>query len=63
MSIHWWPREELEENRETVRRINLRLGYRIQISVGQRDGTPRLALPLQEPDGLGRYRLGQITLR
>lgn len=166
MSIHWWPREELEENRETVRRINLRLGYRIQlkeirwpsearrgepflvetawanagvapcytdgfwaltlkdekggivsvhvdeafnikelkvapagqapvekrqsrftvalrhvepagthappakpgvydlfVSIGQRDGTPRFALPLSEPDGLGRYRLGQIALQ
>ena len=25
-SIHWWPREFLQENRELVRRINLRLG-------------------------------------
>jgi hypothetical protein len=31
MSIHWWPREELNENRETVARINRRLGYRIQL--------------------------------
>lgn len=31
MSIHWWPREELEDNRETIRRINLRLGYRLQL--------------------------------
>jgi len=30
-SIHWWPREFLEENRDLVRRINLRLGYRIQL--------------------------------
>lgn len=30
-SIHWWPREFLEENRELVRRINLRLGYRLQL--------------------------------
>ncbi len=28
-SIHWWPREFLEANRELVRRINLRLGYRL----------------------------------
>jgi hypothetical protein len=165
MSIHWWPREELQENRDTVRRINLRLGYRIQlrelqwpakvplgqpfvvesswanagvapcygggfwaltlkddkggivstlvdesfdlkdlavgpanqapvqkrpsrltvayrhveplgthappvkpgtysvfVSVGQRDGTPRLALPLPESDGQGRYKIGQIEL-
>ncbi len=31
MSIHWWPRELLAENRETVARINQRLGYRIQL--------------------------------
>lgn len=30
-SIHWWPREFLRENRELVRRINLRLGYRLQL--------------------------------
>lgn len=31
MSIHWWPREELKDNRETVARINRRIGYRIQL--------------------------------
>ena len=31
MSIHWWPREELSENRETVAKINRRLGYRLQL--------------------------------
>lgn len=31
MSIHWWPREELDENRETIERINRRIGYRIQL--------------------------------
>jgi hypothetical protein len=31
LSIHWWPREELNENRETIDRINRRLGYRIQL--------------------------------
>ncbi len=30
-SIHWWPREFLDANRELVRRINLRLGYRLQL--------------------------------
>ncbi|MEK7675329.1 MAG: DUF4832 domain-containing protein [Verrucomicrobiota bacterium] len=30
MSIHWWPREELNENREAIARINRRLGYRLQ---------------------------------
>ena len=31
MSIHWWPREELNENREAIEKINRRLGYRIQL--------------------------------
>jgi hypothetical protein len=31
MSIHWWPREELNENRPTVERINRRIGYRFQL--------------------------------
>ena len=30
-SIHWWPREFLEENRDLIRQINLRLGYRLQL--------------------------------
>lgn len=44
-SIHWWPREFLEENRDLINRINLRLGYRLrpaevswqkQVKVGDR---------------------------
>ena len=31
MSIHWWPREELNENRDAIKHINHRLGYRIQL--------------------------------
>lgn len=31
LSIHWWPRELLAENRATIERINRRLGYRIQL--------------------------------
>ena len=157
MSIHWWPRVELEENRALIGRINLRMGYRLQlrqmswprevvigkpfkvrsvwanagvapcypggfaaltlkddqggivsvladetfnvrdlvpgeagaapehtnecrfvigqfapvtmpgeyalfVSVGQRDGTPRIALPLAQDDGQRRYRLGKIKL-
>lgn len=31
MSIHTWPRLELEENRDIIDRINLRMGYRIQL--------------------------------
>jgi len=30
-SIHWWPHEFLEKNRDLVRRINQRLGYRLQL--------------------------------
>jgi hypothetical protein len=30
-SIHWWPREFLEEQRDLIDRINRRLGYRLQI--------------------------------
>lgn len=158
LSIHWWPRELLAENRSLVDRINQRLGYRLQLrevswpreviigepfavrslwanagvapcypggfmaltlkdaqegivavlvdegfdvrqlqpgpaediptrerkaeftagliapatlpgeyalylSVGQRDGTPRLALPLAADDGQCRYKLGQMLLR
>ena len=157
MSIHWWPRIELEENRAVIERINRRLGYRLQcreiswpaavtigkpftvesewanagvapcypggsmaltlkdergglvavlvdeswnvrelsvgppdkppvqkrcseftagliapvtkpgtyavfLSVGQRDGTPRISLPLDQDDGQHRYRLGSIRL-
>lgn len=27
MSIHWWPRILLEENRDAIDRINRRIGY------------------------------------
>lgn len=30
-SVHWWPQEFLDENRELIGRINLRLGYRLQL--------------------------------
>ncbi len=158
MSIHWWPRVELEENRALIDRINLRLGYRLQlresrwpksvevgkpfdvsmswanagvapcypggfgaltlkddkggivavlvdedldmrtlpvaepgkaevvahtlrasvgevapsvkpgeydvfVSVGRRDGTPAIALPLTDEDGQRRYRIGRIAVR
>ena len=32
MSIHWWPRIELQENRDIIERINRRLGYRIRLN-------------------------------
>ena len=31
LSIHWWPREELEANRDIIERINRRIGYRINL--------------------------------
>ena len=37
--------------------------YDVFVSVGQRDGTPRLALPLPDSDGLGHYKVGQIVLK
>lgn len=30
-SIHWWPREFLNEQRDLIDRINRRLGYRVQL--------------------------------
>jgi hypothetical protein len=36
--------------------------YEVFISVGSRDGTPQIALPLAEGDGQRRYRLGQLTV-
>ena len=32
------------------------------ISIGNQDGTPRIALPLEGDDGQRRYRLGTITV-
>jgi hypothetical protein len=37
--------------------------YALYVSVGQRDGTPRIALPLAGDDGQRRYKLGQMVLR
>jgi len=31
MSIHWWPRILLNENRDVIDKINLRMGYRLQL--------------------------------
>lgn len=36
--------------------------YDLFISVGARDGTPQIALPLTDDDGQRRYRLGTVTL-
>ena len=37
--------------------------YDLYISVGTRDGTPTIALPLKDDDGQRRYRLGSITVK
>ena len=158
MSIHWWPRELLEAERDTIDRINRRMGYRLMpkrinwpdevnigehfkvywswfnkgvapcypggfpaltlkddkggiisvlvdesfdfqgletgapddaplkrlksefvigrvapvtqpgtydvyVSVGTRDGTPQIALPLIDDDGQRRYRIGQMKIK
>jgi hypothetical protein len=31
VSIHWWPHEFLAANEDLIRKINLRLGYRLQL--------------------------------
>ena len=31
MSIHWWPDILYEENKEVIKKINLRMGYRLQL--------------------------------
>ena len=36
--------------------------YEVWVSVGTRDGTPQIALPLANDDGHRRYKLGQIKL-
>jgi hypothetical protein len=161
MSIHWWPHEFLEKNRQVIDKINLRMGYRLMpvevmwpkavghgdlskafkvhwkwankgvapcypggfpaltlkdetggivsvltdetlnmrdlkvglpekapvtkhqsefiiglyapttkpdtydlfVSVGARDGTPTIALPLKDDDGQRRYHIGKITIQ
>ena len=37
--------------------------YEVYVSVGKRDGTPVLALPMAGDDGMRRYRIGRLTLR
>ena len=47
MSIHWWPREMLAENREAVRRINQRMGYRLQLREATWPKQTRLREPVE----------------
>lgn len=37
--------------------------YDVFVSVGTRDGTPRIALPLAGHDGQRRYKVGRVTLK
>jgi hypothetical protein len=37
--------------------------YSLYVSVGLRDGTPQIALPLGGSDGQRRYKIGEVTLR
>ena len=37
--------------------------YDLYISVGKRDGTPTIAMPLKDDDGQRRYRIGPVTLQ
>jgi hypothetical protein len=45
MSIHWWPRILLEENRAIIDRINRRLGYRLQLHRADFPRQVRLGAP------------------
>ena len=47
MSIHWWPREFLDANRDVIDRMNLRMGYRIQLSSISWPKQVRLGQPFQ----------------
>jgi hypothetical protein len=47
MSIHWWPREELSDSRQTVDQINRRLGYRFQLREASWPSQARLGEPFK----------------
>ena len=36
--------------------------YDVYVSVGRRDGTPEIALPLSQDDGQRRYKIGQLQI-
>jgi len=37
--------------------------YEAFVSVGRRDGTPEIALPMEGDDGFRRYKVGRMVLR
>ena len=45
LSIHGWPYEYLEDNRDTIDRINRRLGFRIQLNEISYPGEVRIGEP------------------
>jgi hypothetical protein len=45
MSIHWWPRILLDENRDIIEKINRRIGYRIQLKKATFPAQIRLGEP------------------
>ncbi len=47
MSIHWWPRELLEPNRDIIEVINRRLGYRLQLQEAAWPKEIRLGEPFE----------------
>ena len=47
MSIHWWPHEFLEANRDIIDKINLRMGYRIQLRSLNWPGSVTLGKPFK----------------
>lgn len=48
-SVHWYPRQFLAENRELIQRINMRLGYRLELE--------EISWPSKVPSG-GTIQIG-----
>jgi hypothetical protein len=47
MSIHWWPRELLDENRAVIGKINQRMGYRLQLREASWPAKVQLGQPFE----------------
>jgi len=47
LSIHWFAREYLEKNREFIERVNLRLGYRLELREVQFPETVKMDEPFR----------------
>ena len=57
-----WAADELEMNFKNPPESAKPGNYDLFISVGTRDGTPQIALPITSDDGQRRYLLGKVTL-